>query len=238
MRQPTLYATGGIRHGASVFLPLIPSPVPRPRSPQYRSPVPDPRLLPVSIPDQSRFLLAETRRASDAFRALAAPLTAAQLAWNPPGDRWSVAQVLEHLVVANHAYAEAIERRLADAPPARGSGTWKPTLVGGFLRHVLSPEFLWKLPSPRGFRPGPTAREGVLDAFLATQAQLAAQVERAAALDWRVGMASPESALVRFNLGDAFAILVSHTARHLGQARRVTALEHFPRGQADAAAGA
>lgn len=184
------------------------------------------------MPAEPPSLLAELRRTADAFRALAEPLTPAQLAWQPPSGGWSVAHVLEHLVLANGAYATALDRCLTRAIPGTGEVDWRPSWLGERFRRAVAPEATRRLPAPPSFRPPralPAPRADALPEFLAIQARIAGQLERAGGADWvRTRFASPVSSLLRFNLGDAFAIVAAHTARHLGQARRIRAHERFP----------
>jgi hypothetical protein len=186
----------------------------------------------IPVPDHARHLAAETRRTTDAYRSLAGPLSPAQLAWTPPEGGWSVGQVLEHLVVANGLYlqlCESLVARGAAAGVAAGA-TWKPTLLGGFLARAVGPEAKSRLPAPKVFRPGPAARERVLDAFVGMQERLATLIERSATLDWRrLKGPSPVTPIVRVNLGDAFQVLVNHSNRHLNQARRIAGSPGFPR---------
>lgn len=188
---------------------------------------------PVPTQEQSAQLTDASRRTTAAFRTLADPLSASQLAWAPPGGGWGVGQVLEHLVTVNGLYLQLCEalvaRGLAVTPPAT-TGAWKASFVGGFLARAVAPESTRKLPAPKVFRPGPAPRANVLPVFLEMQERLASLVERAAPLDWNALRGpSPVSPLIRVNLGDAFQILVNHSARHLGQAQRVAALGSFPR---------
>jgi hypothetical protein len=187
----------------------------------------------IPVAEHARYLAEETRRTTDAYRALAGPLSPAQLAWTPPGGGWSVGQVLEHLVVANGLYlqlCEALVARGTTAAAADASAAWKPTLMGGFLARAVGPEAKSRLPAPKVFRPGPAARERVLDAFVGMQERLATLIERSATLDWRrLKGPSPVTPLVRLNLGDAFQVLVNHSNRHLNQARRVAEAPGFPR---------
>ena len=185
---------------------------------------------PLPVAEHSRHLAAETRRTTEAYRALAGPLTPAQLAWTPPGGGWSVGQVLEHLVVSNALYLQLCEALVQRGTPAAPGTTWKPTLIGALLARSVSTEAKTRLPAPKVFRPGPAARDGVLAAFVAMQERLAVLMERAAPLDWRrLKGPSPVTSLVRVNLGDAFQVLVNHSNRHLNQARRVVASSGFPR---------
>lgn len=188
--------------------------------------------MPTLVHQQSAHLADATRRTTAAFRTIADPLSAAQLAWAPPEGGWGVGQVLEHLVTANGLYLQLCESLVARglaAPPA-ATVAWKPSFVGGFLARAVAPEATRKLPAPKVFRPGPTPRANVLPTFVGMQEQLASLIERAAPLDWnRLRGPSPVTRLIRVNLGDAFQILVNHSARHLGQAQRIVALGAFPR---------
>lgn len=182
-----------------------------------------------SIPDVARDLIDRTRRDTDAFRRIAAPLTPRQLTWEPAPGAWSVGMVLEHLLVTNELYLAECERMAAHGPAAAPGATWRPTFIGRMLRKAVGPESTRRTRSPKVFRPGPRARDGVLQAFVAQQDRLVALIERTLPLDWsRTRGASPVSPLIRFNLGDAFGITVAHTSRHLAQARRVVAEEGFP----------
>ena len=184
----------------------------------------------IPVPDHARHLAEETRRTTEAFRALAGPLTPAQLAWTPPEGGWSVGQVLEHLVVANGLYLLLCEALVARGTAAPGGAMWKPTLMGGLLARSMAPEAKSRLPAPKVFRPGPAARERVLDTFTGMQERLAALIDRSATLDWRrLKGPSPVTSLVRVNLGDAFQVLVNHSNRHLNQARRIVGAPGFPR---------
>lgn len=146
--------------------------------------------------------------------------------WRPPDGGWSIAQVFEHLVIANDDYLAAIQHALdTRAPGTRGTFAatpWRPSIAGRLL--VRSFELPRKLRAPRRWRPEPTARPNVTAEFLAGQRRLVDLIERSTAFDWqRVRLASPVSSLIRMNVGDAFAILVTHGERHFHQIERIRA---------------
>ena len=185
----------------------------------------------VLVAEQARHLANATRHTTDAVRSLVEPLSPAQLAWTPPDGGWSVGQVLEHLVIANGLYLELCEALVARGTPAPEGVTWRPTLLGRFLAKSIAPESTRKVSAPKVFKPGPAARADVLPTFVRMQEQLATLIERSATLDWnRLKGPSPVSGLIRLNLGDAYHVLVNHSNRHLGQARRIAARDDFPRG--------
>ena len=171
-----------------------------------------------------RQLRAATERDTKRARALALDLDADRMRRRPPTGGWSVSEVYEHLCITNDSYLVMIAP-LADrsgSPTTVADAQWKPTLMGGFMtKQFESPR---KIPAPRSYRPGPEAREGVVDAFIDRQRQLLDLLERTKHIDWsRTRLGSPVTKLIRFNLGDCFRILVAHTHRHLGQIERIRA---------------
>ncbi len=167
-------------------------------------------------------LLTELDRIEPRTRVAVTGLPESKFREVPPDGGWSVAQVFEHLCVVNAAYLEgplpaalAKARQRASASPR----PWKPSFIGGWLTRSLT-EGSKPLPAPEPWRVGPVARENVVDEFLAGIARLRAVVLDADGTDLHVGLASPASALIRMNLGDALRVMVVHSHRHLGQAER------------------
>ena len=159
-------------------------------------------------------LVARTDRAAEG-------LAPTQLFWRPPRGGWSVAEVFEHLVLANESYLVRVRALLsAAAPPAAPPGRWRASLAGGLL--VRSFASRRRFPAPRLYRPGPAPRAHVLAAFAGTLRELARLMESAAPLDWRrVRTTSPVARIVRINLGDCFVIVVRHAERHFRQIERL-----------------
>lgn len=139
----------------------------------------------------------------------------------PPDGGWSVAQVFEHLCLANASYLDgplpqAIARARQRGPSDR---PWRPSLFGGWLARALA-EGTKPTRSPRAWRVGPRPRDRVVDEFLAGVTRMRAALIEADGLDLGTGLASPVTPLFRMNLGDALRILVVHSHRHLAQAER------------------
>lgn len=157
-------------------------------------------------------------------------LTADQLAWPPPTGGWSIRQIFEHLCIANDSYIGPMDRLLAKAK-ANGdkarAATWRPTVMGNFLvRSFRSPK---RMPTPKMYRPGPSVRDAVINAFLARQEAITNLLDRAADVIWQeVRMGSPVTSLIRLNLGDGFTILVVHAERHFEQIERIQSQSGFP----------
>jgi uncharacterized damage-inducible protein DinB len=140
----------------------------------------------------------------------------------PAAGGWSVAEVLEHLIVSADSYLAAVESLVKQKArmTANGDVLWKPTLAGGLL--VWSFRSPRKLPAPKSYKPGPSPRPRVLEEFLRRQEHVGRLVTESAGLDWRrVKMRSPVAPILRMNLGDALTILVTHAERHAGQIERV-----------------
>lgn len=140
----------------------------------------------------------------------------------PVSGGWSVAEVLEHLIISADSYLDLVRRSTRENASARAdaTATWKPSLMGGMLTESLrNPR---KLPAPGMYKPGPTPRAGVLDEFLRRQEEVGRLIIDAGDLDWRhVRMRSPVLPIIRMNLGDALTIPVVHAERHAAQIERV-----------------
>ena len=163
-------------------------------------------------------------------KKVAGDLTPAQLAWQPPGDGWGVAQCLEHLVIAHDAYLNVMRPLIYDRAAAHaegGAAAWEPSLMGWMLVAALRSKR--RLPTQTPFRVTTAPRDAVLDAFKSRQNMLTTFLRAASALDWtRVRFSSPAGRWVRLNLGDGFVILTVHAQRHVKQMEAVRDHAEFP----------
>ena len=175
-----------------------------------------------------RDLHAQLRTEAVALRerlaALLRPLDAAQLNEHPEPKGWSVAEVVEHLLVSDERSSapamKVVQTARADAgAPMR---EWKPSFLGGLIAGSL--EKPRKLKAPRVFQPASPVRGGAVEALLTRESEFVAAIDKAASLDWRA-LRVRSGALPPFaptmNLGDAFRIHVVHVRRHTAQIERL-----------------
>lgn len=152
------------------------------------------------------------------------PLNAAQLNEHPEPKGWSVGQVLEHLLISDELNQARAEEALRHARPDAGAPArdWQPSFLGGLIAGgLLRPR---PMKGPRVFRPGPTPRNGVVEAFIGGELRFVQAMDAAASFDWRavrVGSAALPRWAPKMNLGDGFRIHVVHVTRHSRQIERV-----------------
>src|SRR5687768_17576314 len=169
----------------------------------------------------------EVRENIDAVRRIQNELAYLQLGWRPPDGGWSIAQVLEHLIISDSLYYPQLRDLAANGK--RGTAEWKPTITGGFIIRALLPTSARKTPAPQIFRPA-EPRANVVQDYIDLREELLQIIESMKGVDLRRNkVTSPVSKLIRINLGDALMILVVHTQRHLQQIARVRAHPDFPK---------
>ena len=165
------------------------------------------------------------------LRSEVSPLAYLQLGWQPPEGGWSVAQVIEHLIITDQSYVDRLDRLLAHKPAQPSHEVWQPSLIGGFLVRSQLPDSKRKLRTPSRWRPGPQPRAHPLEEYITLRERLIELVQKADGHDLRrTKLSSPASRFVRLNLGDAIMTLVVHTQRHLKQIARIKAHPQFPAG--------
>jgi hypothetical protein len=156
---------------------------------------------------------------------LVRPIDPSKLNEHPEPNGWSVGQVLEHLCLSNDKYEKPMAELLSRTRRDAGAATreWKSSFIGGMIASSLSnPKPIKR--GPRAFRPGPTPRNGVVDAFHAAEMRFVQAMDDGMAYDWRaVRIASPALPFwaPKMNLGDGFRIHVVHLNRHAGQIERL-----------------
>jgi hypothetical protein len=174
--------------------------------------------------DLQQDLQARTLALHDRIAALTRPLDPEQLVRRPADGGWSVGHVLEHLCVTSELYEPPIRALLRESRPdaAAALREWTPSLIGRLMvRRFEQPA---RMASPGRMKPAASPRGGVAERLLGHLAVLRDLVDEAAGFDWRrLRMRSPVVPLLRFNLGDAFLMLVVHAERHASQMERVAA---------------
>lgn len=152
------------------------------------------------------------------------PFNEAQLNEHPEPNGWSIAQVLEHLILGDERYKDPLAAVFSAARPdaAAASREWKPSLIGGLIAGAtLKPK---PMKAPKVFDPGPTPRRGVGQAFLDGEMNFLRAMDGAARYDWRalrVGSPALPKWMPKMNVGDGFRIHVVHLTRHSRQIERL-----------------
>ncbi|MFN0123278.1 MAG: DinB family protein [Blastocatellia bacterium] len=180
----------------------------------------------VSASDHLHRILDEIQQINSDAEKLVAGLTEDQLNWIPAPGAWSINLCLEHLRVSNEQMRPMLEGAMSRAKQraANSEKPYKPTMIGGWMINTMrQTDGKRKFRAPKNFQPQPDPPPGGLPRFLQSQRMLASLVERAQGLDLSVTLRSPVTALMRYNLGDAYEIAAAHARRHVAQAGRVKA---------------
>src|SRR4051812_7693774 len=182
------------------------------------------RLTPVEIRAE---LDAVGREAAALFGAL----DASQLNWQPDATRWSVAQCLEHLLLANAQMLTSMERALDSRQPRtiwQRLPLWS-TLFGLLLIKSQAPHARRRYTAdPRATPAASAVAADVVARFVADQRHGIARLSALRPHDLGRVMVSPFLSAVTYSVLDGWRLMVTHDRRHLEQARRVTSAPGFP----------
>ena len=179
---------------------------------------------PVSQNQHRAALLDANGAAIARIRAAVSTVPPEEMVRPPATGGWSIAEVLEHLIVSADSYLALLRPVIAKKDGGRvdGSATWKPSIMGGLLAGSLRNQR--KLPAPAMYRPGPNPRPRVLEEFVRRQEEVGRLIADARDMDWRrIRLRSPVLSWLRMNLGDALTVPVVHAERHAAQIERVKA---------------
>ena len=169
-------------------------------------------------------LRAEAIKTRERIASTVRPLDLSKINEHPEPNGWSVAQVLEHLCVADGRYEDPLSHLLATArkDAAAPEREWKSSFIGGMIAEsMLKPK---KLKSPKVFRPGPTPRNGVVEELIRREMSFVEAMDGAQQYDWRalrINSPALPSWAPKMNLGDGFRIHIVHLTRHSRQIERL-----------------
>jgi hypothetical protein len=174
--------------------------------------------------DLHRQLREELSGTRERIATMLRPLDLSRIVEHPEPNGWSIGQVLEHLLIADELYKDPVADLMRRSTPDAGAAMreWKPSLIGGLIAgSLLKPK---PLKGPRVFRPGPTPRDGVVEALLTHESEFLDVMDGATGYDWRaLRIRSPAlpAWAPKMNIGDGFRIHVVHLTRHAGQIERL-----------------
>lgn len=153
-------------------------------------------------------------------------LSEEDLVWKPAPEKWSIAECLKHIIIANSTYLKDIEHRLQKAEVKTIEYPITFSITGKLFLYAVDPKYKWKVPAPKIFKPTKenkleNGKESV-EEFLKLQMEIMQIARRACAYDHQhVHTYSPLSKLLKFNVGEQLYIMMRHTKRHINQAIRV-----------------
>ena len=162
--------------------------------------------------------------------ALTDPLSDEQFTWRPDQDSWSIGEILDHLNATARVYLPVLDEGISEAirRGVYGEGPFKYNWLGRLSVRFSDMRLRRKASDDVQPAPGRTRRE-ILSAFRAYQVQYVDRLRQANGVDLaRARVRMPVGSWLRIPLGSGFAVMLTHSRRHLAQARRVTEAEQFP----------
>ena len=184
--------------------------------------------IPVELREQLERIEAIKR---DAL-ALVDGLTDEQLNWRPDPGRWSIGQCLSHVLISGGPYLSRLDGLLEEARNRERTGlpAYRRGAISRWFIRSMEPPPRFKAKTFRSMEPIETlTREPLIGDFIRFHDELAARIRAMRGVDPdRARMNSPFFRPLRFTLGQAIALLVTHARRHLWQARQVRQHPSFP----------
>ena len=161
------------------------------------------------------YCVAENKRFVQEVQIAVSPLSSEQLNQAMPNGDWSIARVLQHMILANSMYLEILPPLIASAESGSSD-----------LRHTWFGKALIKIAGPKGNVAAPSQMvpddkqygESILDEWVAQQntaieLMISAKGKNLNQLRFK----NPFLRLFTMNVSDTFAIMTTHTDRHFRQ---------------------
>lgn len=175
---------------------------------------------------EREFVVEHLERSRDRVLALAQSVPPEQRTVRPSRDEWSVAELIEHIIVVEKMSLERVERAVRENVPdatRRGKGVHKDQII---LENV--PSRTVRVQAPDGFSPSnrwPDFNEMLLE-FSTTRAR-AIDFARTTDADLRVYFA-PHPMLKDLDAYQWLLMIASHAERHVRQAEQARAATAAP----------
>ena len=187
-----------------------------------------------ALPDDVQRVIEQLDEADRRADGITANLSDAQFHWQPDGgQRWSVAQCLEHLAIGAEVYASPMRGALDQAQRETSvrRGPFAPGFFGRTFANSLEPPVKFRGRAPKAIIPSSTlSRAEILSRFHSSHATMKAMAREAATIDAnRATFQNPFLKMIRMKVSTAFHVINAHDRRHLWQAEQVIARADFPR---------
>lgn len=134
------------------------------------------------------------------------------------GFHWTLAQVIEHILLSHGAYIAIIEEGLLDHPPMRDAAELRLSVVGKQIAKFAGPD--GHAPVPAGMKPSLTRRYPLeIRTELLDQTEALTELARKSiGVDISaIRVRNPIVPLLRLNLADCFNIPERHLEHHIRQ---------------------
>ena len=142
----------------------------------------------------------------------------------PVPDKWSVAQILEHLNSYGRIYLPQIDRAIS-ASQSNRDAWFNSGFLGDYFTNMMKPKSVFEVKNKmKAFKSHSPENKlnpsKVLDEFIDQQHKLLQLLEMAKLRNLNsIRIPLSISKLVKLKLGDAFRFLIAHEQRHFIQAR-------------------
>jgi hypothetical protein len=148
------------------------------------------------------------------------------LNWKPAPERWSIAQVFEHLNITQGYYFPTIEKSISTAQH-RSKDSFNSNWLGDFAYNRIIPRpdgTIFRLPAPKFLHARSDLLNGkkVLQVFGGQLDQFEEILDHCQYVDLqKLKIPFSFTSLIKLRLGDNLRFLVAHNERHLLQAKNV-----------------
>jgi hypothetical protein len=155
-------------------------------------------------------------------------LSSEQLNWKPNPNTWSIAQILDHLIVVNETYYLVLASLKAGTykTPFIAKIGFMVSFLGTIVLNGVQPDRKKKMKTFPIWEPTTSNVIGdILNRFQNHQIELIQKIEGAKELvEKGIVISSPANKNIVYKLETAFDIIVSHEQRHLEQAKEILQL--------------
>ncbi len=152
-------------------------------------------------------------------------LSEADLNWKPGPDRWSIAQVIQHIITTNESYFPVFNEVIKDTykNPLAGKIPLIPYLMGKLVLKYVQPDMKKRSRTVEIWEPSYSIISlEIIEQFNIHQEGLISKINSLEFfLNKDLIIHSPANKNIIYPLDTAIEILVSHEERHLNQAREI-----------------
>jgi uncharacterized damage-inducible protein DinB len=158
-------------------------------------------------------------------------LSGEQINWKPAPDSWSVGQCLEHLIKSNEEFYPELDKLAAGTRKNTLWQNWSPLsgIAGSFLVSTLKKDGQ-KTKTNQKMSPPSDIEPAIVERFKRHQNDLINRLRATSSTDWRkVVLTSPFVKIMTYRMDTGLQAVIEHEKRHIRQAKRVMAMEGFPK---------